>query len=150
MKTLLHLTLSFACMLMVACTGIDEEAYRGAGVLAALPKNSGLAAGVDLTGAGIYRFKVRKLGGAFTGTNSMGGTYASDDQVSYKDTMQMIGAVATSVYSFKAMAAAEVTKRVQEGELTLRQGQQLNFELAKIQTEADVTKFLAGLEHMAP
>ena len=136
-------------MLMVACTSIEEEAYRGAGVAAAMPKGTDLS-GTDLSNAGIYRFKVRKLGGAFTGTNSMGGTYASDDQISFKDAMQAIVAVSASVASFKAAAAAEVTKRVQEGELTTRQGQQLTFEIQKIQTEADLAKFLAGLEHMAP
>lgn len=141
---ILHITLIAACMSMAACTSIDEEAYRGAGIAAAVPKGTDLS-NTDLSGAGIYRFKVRKLGGAFTGTNSMGGTYASDDQVSFKDAMQAAAGIATTVYGFKAYAAAEVTKRFMAGEITKQQAQQLQFEISKIMTEADVTKFLAGL-----
>lgn len=145
---ILHITLAAACMLMVACTTIDEEAYRGAGIAAALPRGSNVQL-TDFNGAGIYRFKVRKLGGAFTGTNSMGGTYASDDQISFKDAMQAIVATGASIASFKASAATEITKRFQEGELTTRQANQLNNQLANVQTQAELTKFLAGLEHIA-
>lgn len=144
MKAFLHITLAIASLALVACSQTKENMYRGAGVLAKIGHLEGGVIG-DLSNAGIYEWTHTQFGGTAMWQNSMGSSSTVDNQVSFKDAMQAIAGVATSVYSFKAMAAAEVTKRLAEGELTKRQAQQLQFEISKILSEADVTKFLAGL-----
>jgi alpha-ketoglutarate-dependent taurine dioxygenase len=85
------------------------------------------------------------VGGEHDTRWSSGAQWTHSLSASFKDLMQTIATVSASVASFKASAASEVTKRVDAKELTVRQGQQLQFEIQKIQTEADVAKFMAAL-----
>jgi hypothetical protein len=126
---------------LASCTMTDESASRGGQQL--LGEASG---GLIATAPDTYRFRNWQMGGVTTWANSMGSTNTTDNQASFKDAMQAVGAVTTSVYAYKAYAAAELTKRVLEGEITKRQGAELANKLALATTEAEVTMFMAGLE----
>ncbi len=92
-----------------------------------------------------YRFRLWQMGGTGILNTSMGTSFTFDNQVSFKDAMQAAAGMTSTVYAFKAYAAAEVTKRLLAGEFTKQQAAQLQFEISKILSEADVTKFLATL-----
>lgn len=126
---------------LASCTMTEEYATRGGQHVVG---NS--PSGQVLASADVYRFRNWQMGGVSTWTNSMGSSHTVDNQASFKDAMQTVGAVATTLYTYKAYAAAELTKRVLEGEITKRQGAELANKLALAQSEAEVTMFLAGLE----
>ena len=92
-----------------------------------------------------YRYALIQWGGQGAFESSSGTRGVMNNETSFKDFMQTVGATATTVYAAKAAMASEVTKRIEAGEITKQQGQQLQFEIAKIQTEADLAKFQAAL-----
>lgn len=118
----------------------EENGSRGGQQLLGEPSGGLLAAAPDT-----YRFRHWQMGGVTTWTNSMGSTNTTDNQASFKDAMQAAGAISTTVYAYKAYAAAELTKRIVEGEITKRQGAALANQLALATTEAEVTMFMAAL-----
>lgn len=126
---------------LASCTMTDEQASRGGQQL--IGEASG---GLIVAMPDTYRFRNWQMGGVSTWQNSMGSSMTVDNQASFKDAMQAIATTATTVYAAKAAMAAEITKRVTEGELTKRQGAELANKLALAQTQAEVDMFTAGLE----
>lgn len=126
---------------LASCTMTDEQGSRGGQQLHGEVSGGLLAAAPDT-----YRFRNWQMGGVTTWANSMGSTNTTDNQASFKDAMQAAGAVTTSVYAYKAYAAAELTKRILEGEITKRHGAELANKLALATTQAEVDMFMAGLE----
>lgn len=135
-KTLLFLI----PLLMTACTMTDEQGTQGGQQIA---EN-----GQVVNTPGTYRWRNWQMGGTSTWQNSMGSSMMVDNQVSFKDAAQAIVAVSASVASFKASAAAEITNRFKAGQMTIQQKNVLDNQLANVQTQADLTKFLAGLKAM--
>lgn len=135
-KTLLFLI----PLLMTACTMTDEQGTQGGQMIA--------ESGQVVNTPGTYRWRNWQMGGTSTWQNSMGSSMMVDNQVSFKDAAQAIVAVSASVASFKASAAAEITNRFKAGQMTLQQKNVLDNQLANVQTQADLTKFLAGLKAM--
>lgn len=95
--------------------------------------------------ADTYRFRNWQMGGVSTWQNSMGSSMTVDNQASFKDAMQAAGTISSTVYAYKSYAAAQLTQRILEGEITKRQGAELANKLALATTEAEVTMFLAAL-----
>lgn len=124
---------------LVSCTMTEEYGSRGGQHVA------GEGSGQILASADVYRWRNWQMGGVSTWSNSMGSSHTVDNQASFKDAMQTVGTVATALYTYKAYAAAELSKRILEGEITKRQGAELANKLALANTEAEVTMFLAGL-----
>lgn len=125
---------------LASCTAIDEQGSRG-GQVATGPKR--WEQPVLANAPDTYRFRLYQIGGVVTATSSMGTSVTADNQASWKDTMQAVGAVTTSVYAFKSYAESQITARFLEGQITQRQAAALQQQLALVQTQADVTKFLA-------
>lgn len=94
----------------------------------------------------VYRWRNWQLGGVSTWSNSMGSSHTVDNQASFKDAMQAAGAAVSTISAYKSYAAAELTKRIVEGEITKRQGAQLANQLALANTQAEVDMFMAALE----
>lgn len=125
---------------LASCTMTDEQASRGGQQLIGESSGGLLAAAPDT-----YRFRNWQMGGVTTWTNSMGSSNTTDNQASFKDAMQAAGAISSTVYAYKSYAAAQLTQRILEGEITKRQGAELANKLALATTEAEVTMFLASL-----
>jgi hypothetical protein len=94
----------------------------------------------------VYRWRNWQMGGVSQWTNSMGSSHTVDNQASFKDAMQAAGTAISAISAYKSFAAAELSKRVLEGEITKRQGAELANQLALAQTKAEVDMFMAGLE----
>jgi hypothetical protein len=94
----------------------------------------------------VYRWRNWQMGGVSQWQNSMGSSHTVDNQASFKDAMQTAGAAVSAISAYKSFAAAELSKRVLEGEITKRQGAELANKLALAQTQAEVDMFMAGLE----
>lgn len=123
-----------------SCTMTDEQGSRGGQQLLGKVEGGLLAAAPDT-----YRFRNWQMGGVSTWQNSMGSSMTVDNQASFKDAMQAAGTMTSAVYAYKSYAAAQLTQRILEGEITKRQGAELANKLALATTEAEVTMFLAAL-----
>lgn len=136
-------------MVLACCTMMDEQSSRGGqtdlaqGRVPNRWQEPVIAAAPDT-----YRFRLWQMGGTGILNTSMGTSLTFDNQISFKDAMQTIAAVASSVATFKAAAAAEITNRFKAGQLTVQQKNVLDNQLANVQSQNDLTKFLAGLEAM--
>lgn len=119
----------------------DEQGSRGGQQLLGSADGGILAASPDT-----YRFRNWQMGGVTTWANSMGSTNTTDNQASFKDAMQAAGAAVSAISAYKSYAAAQLTQRILEGELTKRQGAELANKLALATTQAEVDMFMAGLE----
>lgn len=126
---------------LASCTMTDESASRGGQQLLGKAEGGLLAAAPDT-----YRFRNWQMGGVSTWQNSMGSSMTVDNQASFKDAMQAAGTMTSTIYAYKSYAAAQLTQRILEGEITKRQGAELANKLALAQTEAEVTTVLATLE----
>lgn len=142
MKSLLHPLLIFIApsLLCCSCTMTDEQGSRGGQQL--IGEVSG---GLIVAAPDTYRWRNWQLGGVSQWTNSMGSSHTVDNQASFKDGAQAVGAIFTTVYAFKSYAAAQLTQRMLEGEITKRQGAELANKLALAQTEAEVSVIMAQI-----
>jgi hypothetical protein len=125
---------------LASCTMTDEQGSRGGQKLLGEASGGLLAAAPDT-----YRWRNWQLGGVSQWTNSMGSSHTVDNQASFKDGAQAVGTVFTTVYAFKSYAAAQLTQRMLEGEITKRQGAELANKLALAQTEAEVSVIMAQI-----
>lgn len=144
--------IAIACIALASCTIQKEEMYKGAGVLAKMPKGGIIPAGIDLANAGIYVWKNKQFGGTSTWENSMGSSSIIDNQASFQHFVQGVVALGGSIASMKASIAAELTRRVTEGEITTRQANALNQQLALAQdaSELEALKITAAAAESAP
>lgn len=126
---------------LASCTMTEEYGSRGGQQAHGDKKGPMMLA----TAPDVYRWRNWQLGGVSQWTNSMGSSHTVDNQASFKDGAQAVGAVFTTVYAFKSYAAAQLTQRMLEGEITKRQGAELANKLALAQTEAEVSVIMAQI-----
>lgn len=132
----------FFGLILCSCTMTEEYGSRGGQQV----HGTGDGQAIVAAAPDVYRWRNWQMGGVSTWQNSMGSSMTVDNQASFKDAMQAAGAISSTVYAYKAYAAAELTKRILEGEITKRHGAELANKLALATTEAEVTMFMAGLE----
>ena len=72
--------------------------------------------------------------------------FSYHQEKSFQHALQAAAAAAATWSMAQQAMASEVTNRFAAGQVTQQQAQQLKFEISKIQSDADLAKFMAALE----